>query len=251
MAAVALAALTGCEKALPVYDYDGDALNFDVTLDDETSLPVERLYSFVYAGDSVMTDTVWLTLNTQGFITSDDRTFHLRQVSAGDSLRNAVPGVHYAAFDSPQMQCHYYVPRGKNSVKVPVVVYRDASLSEGDVHLNIEVQPDDNFTQGIPAYRLYPLVISNVLTRPANWSDYYFNTYGTVKHKFMIDQTGQRWDEDFIEELLDGDYGYIQYLTMLLYQRLQAVNAERQAAGLDVLKEANGKAVKFDYGGSF
>lgn len=241
----------GCEKALPVYDYDGDALNFDVTLDEETSLPVEKLYSFIYVGDSVMVDTVWITLNTQGFVTDNNRSFHLQQVSAGDSVRNAVADVHYQAFDSEAMRKYYYVPAGKNTVKVPVVVYRDASLADGDVHLNIEVKPDDNFTQGIPAYRMFPLVISNVLTRPSNWSDYYFNTYGPVKHSFMIKQTGLRWDEDFIQTVLDGDYGYIQYLTMFLYQRLQTVNAERQAQGLDVLKESNGKAVKFEYGGSF
>ncbi len=67
----------------------------------------------------------------------------------------------------------------------------------------------------------------------------------------MIEQTGLRWDEDFIQELLDGDFGYIQYLTMLLAQRLAEVNADRQSQGLDVLREEDGKAVRFEYGASW
>lgn len=242
--------LLSCEKDLPVYDYEYDALNFNVTLDDETGEPVEQLFSFVYLEDDVITDTVWITINTQGFIYDFDRGFALMQVSAGDSVRNAVPGVHYKAFDS-DISTLYYVPAGMNYVKVPVVVYRDSTLADGDVSLFIEVKTNENFTQGIPAYSQYRLVISNVLTKPANWSDYYFNTYGPVKHKFMIDQTGLRWDEEFIQEVLDGDFGYIQYLTMLLAQRLNEVNAERTAKGLDVLREADGKAVKFEYGASW
>lgn len=241
---------TSCERALPVYDLDADALNFDVSLDGATNEPKDKLYSFVYIDEAVMEDTVWITLNTQGFVTAYDRAFRLRQVEV-DTVVNAVPGVHYTSFDSAEMQKYCVVPAGANTVKVPVIVHRDPSLEENDVRLNIEVLPNENFVQGVKEYRLFPLVISNMLTKPANWQDYYFGTYGPVKHRFMINQTGLRWDEDFLKEILAGDYGYIKYLTMLLYQRLEAENADRKAKGLDVLKEANGKKVAFDYGGSF
>jgi len=92
-------------------------------------------------------------------------------------------------------------------------------------------------------------VISNKLSKPEGWESGYFGTYGPVKHKFMIDETGLRWDDEFCTNL--NDFGYIQYLTMYLYQRLQVVNAERKKQGLDILKEATGKAVKFDFGGSY
>lgn len=244
------ATLTSCEKELPVYDLADDALNFKVNMDSETGKPVEKLYSFVYVSDTLMQDTIWVTLNTQGFVKDTDRTFRLRQVNV-DSLVNAVPDVHYTSFDSPEMLKYCVVPAGNHTVSVPIIVHRHPSLDESDVRLNIEVQPNENFGQGVQEKRVFPIVISNLLTMPSNWESYYFGTYGPVKHRFMITQTGLRWDEDFITELRAGDYGYIKYLTMILYQRLQAVNAERKAQGLDVLKEANGKAVAFDYGGSF
>jgi len=246
----AVASLTSCEKPLPVYDLDSDALNFSVALDSETGLPKDKLCSFVYISDTINVDTLWITLNTQGFVKDADRPFRLRQVAV-DSVANAVPDVHYTSFDSAEMQRYCVVPAGANTVRIPVILHRDPSLEENDVRLNIEVMPNEHFTQGVAESRLYPVVISNMLTKPANWESYYFGTYGPVKHRFMITQTGLRWDEAFLDQILSGDYGYVKYLTMILYQRLQAVNAERKAQGLDVLKEANGKKVAFDYGGSF
>lgn len=239
-----------CKMELPMYDLPDDALNFSVTRDGETKKPIDKFYSFVYVNDSVMQDTVWITLNTQGFVKDQDRTFRLRQ-SMVDSVANAVAGVHYTSFDSPEMLKYCIVPAGQNTVKVPIIVHRDASLDESDVRLNIEVMPNENFTQGVVEKNYYPIVISNLLTMPARWESYYFGTYGPVKHRFMITQTGLRWDDDFMVQILEGDYGYVKYLSMLLYQRLQVVNAERKAQGLEELKEATGKKVAFDYGGSF
>ncbi len=242
--------LTSCEKELPVYDLADDALNFKVTMSSETGKPIDKLYSFVYVNDSVMNDTIWITLNTQGFVRDQDRSFRLCQANV-DSVVNAVPDVHYTSFDSPVMQKYCVVPAGENTVDVPIIVHRDPSLEENDVRLNVEVMPNENFGKGVVEKRVYPIIISNLLTQPVNWESYYFGTYGPVKHRFMINETGLRWDEDFIAQLNAGDYGYIKYLTMILYQRLQVVNAERKAQGLDVLKEATGKAVAFDFGGSF
>lgn len=239
-----------CQMELPMYNQPDDALNFDVSRNGETGQPIDKLYSFVYVGDDVMQDTVWITLKTQGFLKDVDRPFRLHQLMA-DSLVNAVAGVHYTSFDSAEMLKYCVIPAGQNTVKVPIIVHRDASLDESDVRLNIEVMPNENFTQGVVEKNYYPIVISNLLTKPARWESYYFGTYGPVKHRFMIAQTGLRWDDEFVAQILDGDYGYVKYLTMFLYQRLQVVNAERKAQGLEELKEATGKKVAFDYGGSF
>lgn len=244
------AILMGCEKELPVYDYPINSLNFSVKLDEETGESLEKNYSFIYSGDAVTHDTIWITVNTQGFISDKDRHFELEQISAGEGYADAKAGVHYESFDSESMRSrHLIIPAGKNTQKFPVVVYRDVSLSESDVRLYFQVRQNDNFSQGLIPYRTVKLVISNMLKQPEGWEPYYFGTYGPVKHKFMIDETGLRWDDDFCTNLTD--FGYIQYLTMFLHQRLQVVNAERKKQGLEALKEENGRLVKFDFGASF
>lgn len=242
--------LTSCEQDLPVYSDPHDALNFAVTLHEESGEVVEKNYSFVYAGDAVKQDTIWITVNTQGFLSESDRPFLLQQIPAGEGMKDAQAGTHYESFDSESLRTKYlFIPAKAHQRSFPVVLYRDASLAEGDVRLYFQLKPNDNFEQGLIPYRTVKLVISNSLKRPEGWEDYYLGTYGPVKHKFMIDETGLRWDDDFCTNLTD--FGYIQYLTMMLHQRLQVVNAERKKQGLDILKEENGKAVKFDFGASY
>ena len=247
---LAATTLAGCEKDLPVYDYPDNALNFSVTLDEETGEVVEKNYSFVYAGDNVTTDTIWITVNTQGFLADEPRPFLLQQITAGEGRKDAQPDIHYVSFDSEIMRTrHLVIPAAANKHRFPVVVMRHESLSEGDVCLFFQIKPNEYFTQGLIPYRTVKIVISNSLKRPEGWEEYYFGTYGPVKHKFMIDETGLRWDDEFCTNLTD--FGYIQYLTMFLHQRLQEVNAERKRQGLDILKEANGKPVRFDFGASY
>ena len=245
-----LCILSGCEKALPVYDYSRNSLNFDVELDDETNEAVEKNYSFIYSGEDIHKDTLWFKVNTQGFLTDNNRSFELQQINSGETISDAIPGIHYIAFDNAELQSkYYYIPANTNTQKFPVIVIRDASLKNEDVALYFQLKPNDNFDQGIIAYRTVKLIISDNYKKPAGWSEYYFGTYGPVKHKFMIDETGLRWDDEFCSSL--NDFGYIQYLTMTLYQRLKVVNAERKKQGLEVLKETDGREVKFDFGGSF
>lgn len=241
--------LASCETELPVYSHPDDALNFAVTLDEETGEVVDRNYSFIYAGDAVTQDTIWVTVNTQGFLSDHDRSFELQQITAGEGLKDAQPGVHYQAFDNESLRQHLVISAGKNTQRFPVVLYRHESLQEGDVSLYFQIKPNQHFVQGLMPYRTVKLTISSSLKQPLGWESYYFGAYGPVKHKFMIDETGLRWDDEFCTSLTD--FGYIQYLAMFLYQRLQQVNAERKKQGLEALKEENGKAVKFDFGGSY
>ena len=43
------------------------------------------------------------------------------------------------------------------------------------------------------------LYLSDVLLRPTRWSDGYFGTYSKVKHRFMMEQTGLKWDDEYLE----------------------------------------------------
>lgn len=242
-------ALASCENELPVYSFPDDSLNFQVKLDETSGEVMEKNYSFIYSGDDVMVDTLWFKVDTQGFLSDTDRPFQLQQIPSGEDFVDAQADVHYLGFDSEEMRSRLVIPAGANTARFPIVVYRHASLSEGDVRLYFQVKPNGIFSQGMLPYRTVKVVISNTLSKPDGWENYYFGTYGPVKHKFMIDETGLRWDDDFCTSL--DDFGYIQYLTMMLHQRLQEVNAERKKQGLDILKEATGKAVKFDFGASY
>lgn len=248
-----LLGLASCEKSLPVYDSPECRLNFDVDYDGNTKELVAKSYSFIYADDDVMQDTVWIKLTTMGFLSDEDRPFELQQVPADDGT-DAVPGVHYVAFDDASWKDKYLsVPGGANEVKVPVVVKKDASLSLETVSLWIKVKDNANFVQGYERYCLMKILITNQLVRPSNWTDdmnYYYDAYGPVKHRLMIDATGLKWNEEFIDELFGAnrDEGYIGYLAVLCYRALQEENARRAAVGLDVLKEADGSPVTFTYG---
>ena len=140
--------LTGCENELPVYDNPHNSLKF------------------VYAGDAVQTDTIWITVNTQGFLSDADRPFQLQQITAGEGLKDAEAGVHYERFDSETMRTKLFIPAKAYTQKFPVVVYRDASLAEGDVHLYFQIKPNEHFEQGLIPYRTVKLAISNSLKRP-------------------------------------------------------------------------------------
>lgn len=243
--------LAACEKDLPVYNEADDALNFVVTLNEETNEAVEKNVSFVYFDETVTTDTVWIQVNTQGFLSDVDRPFELRQVDAQTERPNAQAGVHYVSFDDEKLRSFYQIPAGANTARFPVVLKRDASLADGDVSLYFQLKDNAYFKQGLLPFRTVKLVISDRLSRPADWEDYYFGVYGTVKHRFMIDHTGLLWDDEFVSKLVTGDWGYIQYLMMLLARELEAENAERAKQGLKPLAEEDGREVAFSWGASF
>ena len=244
--------LASCEKDLPMYDSPENRLNFEVSYDGTTKELIPQSYSFIYADDDVMQDTVWIKLTTMGYIYDEDRAFELQQV-ASDGGADAVPGVHYLPFDDASWKSQYLnVPAGKNEVKVPVIVKKDPSLSSQTVSLWVRVKDNANFMQGYERYSLLKILITNQLVRPSNWDgymDYYYDAYGPVKHKFMIDVTGLKWNEEFINQLMDeNDFGYIMYLSTLCYRALVEENAKRAAEGLDILKEADGTPVTFSFG---
>lgn len=248
---VAAVTLAACEKDLPLYDSPDDALNFEMAVDRESGEVVERSYSFVYEADDVVQDTIWLRANTQGFLSDSDRPFRLEQIESGTARPDAVAGQHYVGFDDAALQQYYVIPAGANTVLFPVVVKRDASLADSDVSLYFQLRENEHFKQGLPGQRVEMLVISARLSKPADWSDYYMGAYGPVKHRFMIDHTGLRWDDEFVSSFVSGDYGYIRYIMMLLARELKNENTARANQGLRELAEADGREVSFAWGAGF
>lgn len=231
-----------CEKDLPVYDTETCRINFDTSakaIGDDN----EETYSFVFNGD-IQKDTFWVKVNTMGFLSDEDRYFELQQIEAKDTL-NAVPGKHYVPFD--EMKQYYYIPAGANTATVPVVVLRDASLETDQYLLKFELKENDNFKQGYKKYNYRKLFITDQIAKPAGWDTYYLSyyigTYTTALHRFIIDITGDKWDDEYITSAC-SDSGFMMYIGTYLKNKLAEVNAERAAQGLEPLMDENGKPVE-------
>jgi len=236
--------ITSCEKDLPVYDDDTCRINFKYDSQKMNSDFLET-YSFVYHGD-VQQDTVWVTVNTMGFLSDEDRYFELQQVETKDTL-NAVPGKHYVSFDD--MKQYYYIPAGANTATVPVVLLRDASLESDSYLLKFELKENDNFKKGYDRYSYRKILFSDQIAEPTGWKTYalfyYISPYTTALHRFIIDVTGDTWDDNYITSAC-SDSGFMYYIGGWLKNKLAEVNAERAAQGLDPLMNDDGKPITIE-----
>lgn len=240
-------ALSSCEKDLPTYNYSENRLNFSTT-------DTLQTYSFIYSNGAQI-DTVWYTVSTLGFVANEDRPIELEQIKTGDN--DAVAGTHFVSFDDEGLKKFYYIPANAIEAKIPVVVKRDASLATQDVNLSITFKTNNYFSAGYKRTSKVKLIISNRMSKPTAWQglcNYYFSSYGSVKHQFMIDVTGFKWDDNFLKnELYVLDYsqcdqGYMAYLANFFHAKLAELNTQREAQGLGKLKEADGTLVAFSYG---
>ena len=237
----------GCEKDLPVYNDSSNRLIFDYYRPSDTL----KNYSFIYESDQVIIDTIWYKVHTMGFLTSYNRPFQLEQVLTGEN--DAVPGKHYVAFDDQELlKKFYYIPANTTGMTIPVVVKRDASLKDHAVNLKFTIKTTDEFSAGYQNKSFMTINLADFLSKPSGWQLYstlYFGEYGVVKHKFLIETTGDKWDNDFLaNELFVEDNGvcdryYIAYLEGVLRTALNKLNADREAQGLGKLAEADGTEV--------
>lgn len=261
LAGIAVLGMAACSKQQPgEYALEGDRLNFTIEADDDygDQLPSgditdeDRTYafSFVYSGMDAVRDTVWFEATTMGELSQEYRPFKLQQIQR-EGVMNAESGVHYVAFDDPEVQDLYRVAPDSNTVQVPVIVLRDdPMLQDTTVVLEFGIVANEYFQPGYDGFSRRILEITDRLAKPANWDGsgmeyYYFGEYGEVKHQLMIDWTGNPWDEEYIEEFLNGDQAYISYISDYCVKRLEEENAKRVAAGLDVYREKDGTEVVF------
>jgi hypothetical protein len=252
---------SSCENDLPLYDTPDCWLNFEylnnsgtVVYDSAniTTAMRESSYSFVYVGADVMVDTVWFKVTTMGFPSDRDRPLALMQIMPGaedTTTMAAVSGEHYAAFDSPEMAPYYKMPAGAVETRIPIVMKRAASLADGDVTLKFTFKENEHFKPGYVHMIERTLFISNMLAEPENWSSSgagsFFGAYGPVKHQFLMDITGQKWDVPYLEELFEAsDTDYFVFLGNEYRKKLNELNDERAAEGLDPLQEADGTLVE-------
>lgn len=246
---------SSCEQELSTFSYPDSGLNFYYEQQADTMLT----YSFVYSSAETTQDTVWVEVETMGYLSDLDRSFEFEQI-AGNYTPVAVSGVHYISFDDEAVKKYYVVPAGQSKVTVPVILLRDASLQAEEVYLTVKIKANENFIVAQSNRSQTVIKFTDMLSAPTRWAIYaeaYFGVYGPVKHQFLIDTTGEKWDDEFFENTLgftsswsysDGynsnyDSGYCNYYAQYLAEQLEAYNQQRLADGLDVLTEADGTVV--------
>lgn len=208
-------------------------------------------YSFKYSADDVVADTVWFEVATMGNLSADaDRPFALEQFVAED-VENAVAGIHYVAFDDESLKEFYKIPRGANTVTVPVIVLRkDSRLREKTVVLKFGFRDNGIFRLGYEGLTVRSLSITDRLAVPANWGRIagLIGEYGERKHTLMIQwatDENQKWDEAYIDEFADGDSAYRSYMQQWLQRKLEEVNARLAETQQGPEHEEDGTPVSF------
>lgn len=196
-------------------------------------------YSFFYATSDADRNEVEITVHAMGNVTDYDRAFTLYQKNVGEADA-AEAGVHYVGFDTDEMKTKMIIPAGKNEVKLPITLIKDASLDTKTVCLKIGVRPNDNFQGGVIEKDSTQILFSSQAIKPNNWKDWYYAfgaSWGTVKMRFIIDNTGiTNFDN------VPDDYSYLIYLNDKLKTKMFEYNASHE----EPLQEADGTLIDFD-----
>lgn len=211
-----------------------------------------QTYTFVFEDEQTQRHTIWLDIQTQGYLSDQPRPILLKQIPAiAIDGEDAVAGVDYVAFDDPEVRDLYVIAAGANTAKIPIILLRNESLKTTKKHLRITFGKNEYFDAGFDGYWTHrTITVSDFFSEPGNWKDisYMFGKYGTVKHQFMSDVTGKAIDDKYIKELVDADdYDYLEYMRAWFGQKLQEENERRANLNppLGPLEEADGTPVSF------
>ncbi len=158
-------------------------------------------FTFYYEPAATTQDTVFFDIYAIGGVSGKDRPFTIEQVTV-TGAENAVPGVHYKAFSDPSLKDMYQIRAGEVHRSIPVILLRDPSLKSKNVKLQIAVKANEHFLPGEVRKLWRRVELTDMLSQPAAWNasaaQYYWGKYSRVKHSFMIEQTGEKWDQEFL-----------------------------------------------------
>lgn len=199
-------------------------------------------YTFYYEDATVKEDTVFFDIYAIGGTSKIDRTFTLAQEQLPNAL-NATSGTHYVPFTDPRVSKFYVIKANTVHTKVPVILLRDASLKTTTPKLKFKVVADANFQVGEINNLWRKVEFTDRLSQPAAWNasftQYYFGKYSVVKHQFMINTTGDKWDQTFIEAVY-ADLSLLQYYIAVVKAALIDYNNAHPG---NPLKDENGELV--------
>ena len=198
-------------------------------------------HSFFIYGPEITRDTVNVLIRTMGMPADYDRPVKLVQTNAGQA-NAAIPGTHYIGFDDPDIIDSICIPAGKVSQSIPVIFLRDKSLASGQVRLELTLENNEYFRQGIDEWRDFIVTTADNATKPNNWEKNWQYTFGASwgpeKMRFIIQSTGYT---DFDNP--PSDFSYRSWLGDTAKQALLEYNATHPD---NPLCEADGTPVSFD-----
>lgn len=201
-----------------------------------------KTYTFAYESSEVVQDTIFFDLYTVGGPKDYDRPFKLVQVEIPDTV-NCEAGKHYIAFDDAQIADEYVVKAGVAHMLIPIVFLRHESLEENVYVMKISIQENEHFKIGDPNFVWRKISVSDQLVKPNMWNPtfekHYFGKYSRVKHRFLIETTGQKWDDEFITEAAT-DMTAIQYWQAVGAREIAAYNKEHPD---DPLRDEDGELI--------
>lgn len=202
-AVIVLLSAIACKKNGYMQFNDTDRLQFGPTpkfFYDSTKDLADTLKrsTFYYYNTDIITDTVRFDLYAIGSLSKHDRSFTLGQIQS-PGANNAIPGVHYKAFSDPEVQKLYVLKAGQHHCEVPIILLRDASLKTSNVTLKFQIVANENFQLGEASKLWRKIEFADLLVQPTNWKNFSsLGKYSMIKHKFLIDSTGQKWDQAFV-----------------------------------------------------
>ncbi|WP_162946557.1 DUF4843 domain-containing protein [Chitinophaga barathri] len=201
-------------------------------------------YTFYYEPDAVGQDTVNFDIYAIGGTSGEDRPYELEQVMM-EGEENAVAGVHYKAFSDVSLKNTYVIKAGEVHAYAPVIVLRDASLKNKTVKLQLRVKANGQFQPGEIRKLWRKMELTDRLSQPAAWNNsatqYYWGKYSRVKHSFMVEQTGEKWDQEFFNEI-NADYALISFWRLKLRTLLTDYNNAHPG---EPLTDESGETVVF------
>ena len=226
--------LQACESSMPKYSDTEDGLRF---LDADEVLG----YSFVYDEEGTKEAVVEFTVQSVGRVTKYDRPFVIRQVFIGSDTLNAEVDKHYVPLS--REQC--YIPAGEAKCTVALTVLNiDPLLADTIAMLRFELVDNEYFTINMQDFCRRDIQISNMPIEPKNWLAEYYGDYGKNKHHFLIQLSGEKWDEEFLN-MLASNYTLRRFWCEKAQRALIAENMEREERGEAPLSEKDGKLVSF------
>lgn len=222
-----------CETAMPTFNDPECGLRF-------VQADATRGYTFLYDAPDTKETVMDIAVQSIGRVTDYDRSFVLRQVQIATDTLNAVEGVHYVTI--PAERC--FIPAGQAVCHIPLTLLNDESLKDTIATLRLELVDNENFRVTMRDSASIDIQISNMPIQPSNWVKDFYGTYGPEKHRFLIEMSGEKWDEEFLNSIY-YDYSLRRFWCQKAQRELEKRNKELEAEKLPPLSESDGTIVTF------
>lgn len=224
--------LVSCEEDLPVYNNKESGLKFIYKDVYGNTSRRDTLSNYSFAYDVIEVDTIWLKVQLLGFPMDKDRRISLKQYSTGDN--DAVAGEHFIPFDDADLvEKFYYIPKGETVRDIPVILKRAPSLKEANYTLRLIFELNEEFSFVDRDWNFKRIIIADQLIKPNKWDSYckyFLGNYGPVKHDFIIKNSGQKWDDKYVNEVwlnyFQKDQNYCFYFVGAMNEALAAYEKE-------------------------